>query len=28
MSELRKGDKHTITGQRQVDDFSALLRSE
>ena len=28
MSELRKGGKYTITGQSQVDDFSALLRSE
>ena len=28
MSELRKGGKDTITGQPQVDDFSALLRSE
>jgi hypothetical protein len=28
MSELRKGGKYTITGQPQVDDFSALLRSE
>ena len=27
-SELRKGGKYAITGQRQVDDFSALLRSE
>ena len=28
MSELRKGGKYTSTGQPQVDDFSALLRSE
>ena len=28
MSEWRKGGKYTITGQPQVDDFSALLRSE
>jgi hypothetical protein len=28
MGELRKGGKYTIAGQRQVDDFSALLRSE
>jgi hypothetical protein len=28
MSELRKGGKYTIKGQPQVDDFSALLRSE
>jgi NAD(P)-dependent dehydrogenase (short-subunit alcohol dehydrogenase family) len=28
MSELRKGGKDTITGQPQVDDFSASLRSE
>jgi len=28
MSEWRKGGKYTSTGQPQVDDFSALLRSE